>query len=227
MKPTIITLALLMLFAVNGYAQDSYSIKGLAVDTAEKKSLFNTSIMVISAKDSVLQKFTRAGADGSFAIKNLSHGKFIAVMSYPGYADYSEDITLDDKSPVHDFGKVGMTLKARLLQDVIVKARAIPIKIKGDTTEFNAKAYVIQPNDRVEDLIKQFPGIEVDKDGKITAQGKTIEKVLVDGEEFLAMTLPWLPKTCVLTWLTRYSCMTKKRSGHLYRHRRRAKNQDA
>ncbi|MES2807786.1 MAG: outer membrane beta-barrel family protein [Bacteroidota bacterium] len=184
MKPNFLTLALLLLFAVSGYAQENYSLKGLAVDTAEKKNLLNTSIMVINAKDSVLRSFARAAADGSFAIKNLSPGKFIVVISYPGYADFSEDFTLDDKKTVHDLGKVGMVLKARLLQDVIVKARAVPIKIKGDTTEFNAKAYVIQPNDRVEDLIKQFPGIEVDKDGKITAQGKTVEKVLVDGEEF-------------------------------------------
>src|SRR5690606_13758002 len=57
-------------------------------------------------------------------------------------------------------------------------------KIKGDTTEYNAAAFVIQPNAKVEDLLKQFPGIQVDKDGKITAQGQTVTKVLVDGEEF-------------------------------------------
>jgi hypothetical protein len=184
MKFTITTVALLMLLSWTSYAQGTYSIKGQAVDTAEKKSLFNTAIMVLNAKDSVLQKFTRAANDGSFAIHNLNTGKFIVVVSYPGYADYTEDITLDEKTPTHDFGKVSLMLKSRLLQDVIVKGKATAIKIKGDTTEFNAKAYVIQPNDRVEDLIKQFPGIEVDKDGKITAQGKTVEKVLVDGEEF-------------------------------------------
>src|SRR6201999_4659218 len=58
------------------------------------------------------------------------------------------------------------------------------MKIKVDTTEFNAKAFVIQPNAKVEDLLKQLPGIQVDKDGKITAQGQTVNKVLVDGEEF-------------------------------------------
>src|SRR6185437_14498187 len=72
----------------------------------------------------------------------------------------------------------------KLLSDVIVKGIRIPIKIKGDTTEFNAKSYTIQPNDKVEDLLRQLPGIEVDKDGKITAQGTTVSKVLVDGEEF-------------------------------------------
>lgn len=141
--------------------------------------------MVLNAKDSILRKFTRAKPDGSFAINDLAKGKFILVLSYPGYADYTEGFTLDEKvEPSHDFGKLSMILKSRLLQDVIIKGSARAIKIKGDTTEFNANAYVIQPNAKVEDLLKQLPGIQVDKDGKITAQGQTVSKVLVDGEEF-------------------------------------------
>ncbi|MGF1923888.1 MAG: outer membrane beta-barrel protein, partial [Bacteroidia bacterium] len=77
-----------------------------------------------------------------------------------------------------------MKLKATLLNEVIIKGQASAIKIKGDTTEFNAASYTIQPNDKVEDLLKKMPGIQIDKDGKITAQGKTVPKILVDGEEF-------------------------------------------
>ncbi|RYZ93780.1 MAG: TonB-dependent receptor, partial [Sphingobacteriaceae bacterium] len=49
---------------------------------------------------------------------------------------------------------------------------------------FNPAAYVIQPDSKVEDLLKQLPGIQIDKDGKITAQGEKVNKVLLDGEEF-------------------------------------------
>ncbi|HEY9533329.1 MAG TPA: outer membrane beta-barrel protein [Mucilaginibacter sp.] len=184
MKLTIRLIALFVLFGLSAFAQNNYTIKGSAVDTAEKRALLNTTIMVLNAKDSTLRKFTRAKSDGSFAINNLMAGKFILVLSYPGYADYTEGFTLADKNQQHDFGKIGLTQASRLLHDVIIKGEVRAIKIKGDTTEFNAKAYVIQPNDKVEDLIKQFPGIQVDKDGKITAQGQKVEKVLLDGEEF-------------------------------------------
>ena len=176
--------ALFVLINSATYAQNTYNIKGSAIDTAEKRMLHNTTIMVLNAKDSTLRKFTRAKTDGSFSIDNLVAGKFILVMSYPGYAEYAENFELDDKNPQHNFGKLSLTLASRLLHDVIIKGEVRAIKIKGDTTEFNAKAYVIQPNDKVEDLIKQFPGIQVDKDGKITAQGQKVEKVLLDGEEF-------------------------------------------
>jgi hypothetical protein len=184
MKTTLLSIILLVLLRLTTFAQSPYAVKGHAVDTTEKKSLRNATIMVLNAKDSILQKFTRVNADGSFIIDNLSKGKFVMIMSYPDYADYSESFELDDTHTTHDFGRVNMLLKARLLQDVIVKGEVTAIKIKGDTTEFNAKAYVVQPNAKVEDLLKQLPGIQIDKNGKITAQGQEVKKVLVDGEEF-------------------------------------------
>ena len=76
-----------------------------------------------------------------------------------------------------------MILKANLLKDVIVTHRSA-INIKGDTTEFAADSFKVQPNATVEDLLKKLPGIQVDKNGQITAQGEKVQKVLVDGEEF-------------------------------------------
>jgi len=77
-----------------------------------------------------------------------------------------------------------MTLKANLLKEVIVKQQISAIKVKGDTTEFAADSFKVQPNATVEDLLKQLPGIQVDKNGQITAQGEKVQKILVDGEEF-------------------------------------------
>jgi outer membrane receptor protein involved in Fe transport len=165
-------------------AQNTYSVKGSIADTVSNVKLVNTSVSVLNAKDSILRMFTRAGGNGSFSISNLSKGKFILLVTYPGYADYVEPFTLDSAKTSHDFGKLNMILKAKLLADVIIKGTRAAIKIKGDTTEFDARAFKIQPNAKVEDLLKQLPGIQVDKDGKITAQGQTVNKVLVDGEEF-------------------------------------------
>lgn len=184
MKITFIGLFLLCFGVTASFAQTSYSVKGKVADTVANSNLTNASVSVLAAKDSILQKFTRVKDDGTFTINNLNKGKFILVATYPGYADFVERFTLDSAHTTHNFGTVSMLLKERLLQEVIVKGKAAAIKIKGDTTEFNPAAYNIQPNSKVEDLLKQLPGIEVDKDGKITAQGQTVKKVLVDGEEF-------------------------------------------
>jgi len=184
MRITISALLLCLLCVFSARAQNSYSIKGSVADSSSNAKLMNTTISVLNAKDSILRKFTRVTENGSFTINNLPKGKFILMATYPGYADYIEPFTIDSVKKQHDFGKINLTLKSKLLADVIIKGQVAAIKIKGDTTEFNAAAYNIQPNSKVEDLLKQLPGIQVDKDGKITAQGQTVTKVLVDGEEF-------------------------------------------
>lgn len=154
------------------------------MDTVSGVALLNTSITVLNSKDSTLVKFTRAGTNGAFSISNLKEGSFILMVTYPDYADYIEKFSLSPAKSTIDFGEIKMILKARLLEEVIVKGTAAQMTIKGDTTEFNAAAFNIEANSKVEDLLKQLPGIQVDKDGKITAHGQTVNKVLVDGEEF-------------------------------------------
>jgi outer membrane receptor protein involved in Fe transport len=184
MKFTILLLIFFCLFTLTLSAQINYLVRGTIIDTTANVKLVNTSISVLNTKDSTLRSFTRAGADGAFVINNLSKGKFILLITYPGYADYVEQFSLDSAKSTHDFGRLNMILKTKLLADVIIKGTRAAIKIKGDTTEYNADAYKIQPNAKVEDLLKQLPGIQVDKDGKITAEGQAVNKVLVDGEEF-------------------------------------------
>ena len=184
MKFTILLFLLFCLGSGSLFAQSNYSIKGAAADSVAHVKLKNTTVVILNAKDSILRAFTRSDENGAYTIGNLGKGKFILLLSYPGYADYVDTFTLDSVKTSYDFGTINMKLKSRILQEVIIKGTAAAIKIKGDTTEFNAAAYTVQPNAKVEDLLKQLPGIEIDKDGKITAQGQTVNKVLVDGEEF-------------------------------------------
>lgn len=176
--------SLLLLLSFSSKAQNAFSVKGSVADTASASKLHNTSVLVLRAKDSIMVKFTRADQQGNFAISNLPEGKYLLLVTYPEYADYTEPFTLNAAAPTRDFGRISMLLKSRLLQELVIRSTPTPIKIKGDTTIFNASAYVVQPNAKVEDLIKQFPGIQVDKDGKITANGQTVAKMLVGGEEF-------------------------------------------
>jgi len=182
MKRTLLLLTLILTFSVA--RSQTNSIKGVVADISSNAKLHNATVSVLNAKDSTLYKFSRATSEGSFSFPNMKNGNFILLITYPEYADFVNKFSLDSANKSIDFKVIDMKTKAKLLNEVIIKGQAAAIKIKGDTTEFNASAYKIQPNDRVEDLLKKFPGVTVDAQGKITAQGKTVEKVLVDGEEF-------------------------------------------
>ncbi|MCX2475460.1 outer membrane beta-barrel family protein [Pedobacter sp. MC2016-05] len=184
MKRLLLLLCGFVLINFSANAQGLHSVKGRTIDTASTTLLAGSTIAILNSKDSTLVKFTRSAENGSFELNGIKNGKFILLVSYPKYADFVDHFTLDSTTQVKDYGKINLTGMAKILADVIIKGNRNAIKIKGDTTEFDPKAFNIEPNSKVEDLIKQFPGIQVDKDGKITAQGKTVQKVLVDGEEF-------------------------------------------
>jgi hypothetical protein len=102
------------------------------------------------------------------------------MTTHPYYADVLEDVEI--RSDI-EFPPYKLISKAKLLQEVIVKSGS-PLKIKGDTTIYTADSFKVSANANVEELLKKLPGIQVDKNGKIKAMGETVEKVLVDGEEF-------------------------------------------
>lgn len=162
-------------------AQDA-SIKGSVTDTSEKKNLFNSVVAVLRKSDSVLVGYTRSDRAGNFTLRKLPAGKAIIMVSHPTYADYIEETDLAQSANI-DLGKIFLTQKSQLLQEVIV-SNAGAIRIKGDTTEYKADSFHLKAGATVEDLLKKLPGIQVDKNGKITAQGEAVQKVLVDGEEF-------------------------------------------
>lgn len=182
MNKIVLLLCLLVGFTICGISQNAV-VKGIVSDTSNKENLPNAVISILRAKDSTLLKFTRSNAQGRFSLGKLPEGKFIVLVTYPKYADYVEEITLTDTSSIN-LNKVALILKAKLLEEVVIKQKISAIKIKGDTTEFTADSFHVQANATVEDLLKKLPGIQVDKNGKITAQGETVQKVLVDGEEF-------------------------------------------
>src|SRR5688572_3815958 len=162
------------------YSQ-SASIKGTIRDTVENKNLPNTVVALLRTSDSVLIKFTRVDKEGNFAIQSLKEGKYILMITHPYVGDYFDN--LDLQNSLIDLGNVYLTPKSKLLAEVIIKS-GTPIRIKGDTTVYTADSFKVRPGANVEELLRRLPGIQVDKNGEITAMGERVKKVLVDGEEF-------------------------------------------
>ncbi|MEJ7768286.1 MAG: outer membrane beta-barrel protein, partial [Chitinophagaceae bacterium] len=183
MNKITIWLTLFLFSAYFSFAQDA-TIKGTVTDTSDKKNLSNSVIVIIRKSDSVLVGFTRSDKDGIFVLKKLPAGKSVIMMSHPSYADFIDETDITPGANI-DLGKIFMTQKSQLLQEVIV-SNAGAIRIKGDTTEYKADSFHLKAGATVEELLKKLPGIQVDKNGKITAQGEAVQKVLVDGEEFFS-----------------------------------------
>ncbi len=160
------------------------SISGKISDTAERKALPNSSVVLLRQSDSILVKSIRATGSGEFRFSGILKGKYLLLVTYPAYADYVDELEVKDSITPVVLPLIGLELKSKLLETVVVNGSKGSMRIKGDTTEFNADSFKVAQGATVEDLLKKLPGIEVDHNGQITAQGETVKKVLVDGEEF-------------------------------------------
>ena len=169
----------LILISYSSFGQMA-KVSGEVKDTNEDKPVQNAVVALLTPKDSILYSFTRTDSAGKYFFKNVLYGNYILMTSHPYYADILNNIEVnnDTKIPL-----TNLVSKGELLQAVIVKSGS-PLRIKGDTTVYTADSFKVSANANVEELLKKLPGIQVDKDGNIKAMGETVQKVLVDGEEF-------------------------------------------
>ena len=179
MRKSFTLFTLIWLVGFSSFAQ-KVKLSGSVSDPGESKPVQNAVIALLTPKDSILYKFTRTDAQGKYSLPDIVPGEYILMTTHPRFGDVLDNITIDKDLSLPALALVS---KVKLLQEVIIKSGS-PIKIKGDTTVYTADSFKVSANANVEELLKKLPGIQVDKDGKIKAMGETVQKVLVDGEEF-------------------------------------------
>jgi hypothetical protein len=174
-------LFVLFFFAAN--AQNNIVIKGTVYDINTQKPLESAMVYFSNVKDSTVVEYAATDKNGEFKISTKKYDRPVFLkINFMGYQTYTEEQNklLENK----DFGKLYLAQNETALNEVIVKNVAPPIRVKKDTLEFNAASYKVRPDANVETLLKQLPGVEVDTDGKVTANGKEVTQFLVNGKSF-------------------------------------------
>ncbi|MEP7142728.1 MAG: outer membrane beta-barrel protein [Ferruginibacter sp.] len=180
-------LLLLLFIAVNALpAQSKYPgiIKGKVIDSLNRQPLADATISLLSKDDSTGVGFAIADKQGVFEMKRIAEGNYLLGISFTGYKEVVKNIHVTSAKFSFDLGTVYLHADTGLMTGVVLLPP--PISISKDTVEFRAWAFKTKPNANVEDLLKKLPGVEVDKDGNISAQGEQITKVYVDGKEFFS-----------------------------------------
>lgn len=177
----ILFLILLTLCSQWALAQ-KFSIKGQVKDSAQVE-LPSATIMLMQSRDSTMVNFAITDKNGFFDIRNVNPGNYLLRVSFIGYSNQFIRVGEPVNGEVQ-LGVIKMGQEDQMLSDVVIEGERIPILIKKDTIEYDALAFKVRENAVVEDLLKRMPGIEVDSDGTITAQGEQVRRVLVDGKEF-------------------------------------------
>lgn len=186
MTKSIAILGALLCLVTCASAQNRGNINGKIIDSANHEPMDFATVAAVNPKDSSLISYTLTTKGGTFALHNLPSGMPLKlVVSFVSYQNYREAFMLG-KGETHDFGSIKLSSKIASLNEVKITADAPPVVVKKDTIEFSAEAFKTPPNAVVEELLRRLPGVEVDMDGTITYNGKTVSKLFVDGKRFFA-----------------------------------------
>src|SRR5215213_3130002 len=179
----IIFLVIVMLFGCTAlFAQGT--IRGKLIDTASKSPLALATVTVFKASDTVLITYRLSNPEGEFKVPGIPlNVECRVIISYSGYDAYRKEFTLTNDTPL-DLGTIGLGGSSKTLEEVLVIAERPPVTVKKDTIEFNASSFKTLPTALVEDLLKKLPGIQVDREGNITANSKRVNRIMVDGKSF-------------------------------------------
>ncbi len=183
MYKLVLSTLLAFLFLQFSYSQD-FILSGKVVDAIDDTPLEASTIYAESIKDSTLISYTISNQKGEFELEGKTHLKDVKLfVTYNGYKSLVMEVKLKENV---DLGKVKLEVQAEELDEVRLVGHRIPIAIKKDTLEFNADSFKTRPDATVEDVLKKLPGVEVDSDGKITVNGKEVDRVLVNGQVFFS-----------------------------------------
>jgi len=174
---------LFIFFQNAAFAQSKTQITGIVLDSLETP-MTGASVMLMHHQDSLLESFAIVGSEGEFKVAAKNPDEYILQITFVGYGVFARHLTVDKNSESIDLGKVILNPDAILLEGATVTSEFIPILFKGDTVEYHADAFKTKEGAVVEDLLRKLPGVEVDKNGKITAHGEEVKNVLIDGKQF-------------------------------------------
>lgn len=199
MKYTHCLLLFLLVSTVCGI-QAQTRIFGKIIDsTSQILPRATTALYVV--QDSSLFGYDLSDDAGLIELSGVRPGLYRLQISYLGFETWEQILTIEKGTREINLGDVQLKTRQNLLQTTEITANRIPITVRGDTLELSASLVKVQAHDAVEDMLKKMPGMELDQDGTLKAQGEDIKKIMVDGKEFfgtdIKMALKMLPADAV------------------------------
>jgi hypothetical protein len=174
----------LFLLAISATAFAQGTIKGKLVDSSGKNPLGLATVTVFKAADTALITYRLSNPEGEFKVTGIPFNVACrVVISYSGFDAFRKEFTLTSEAPV-EMGNITMYPSSKSLDEIIVTAERPPVTVRKDTIEFNASSFKTLPTSLVEDLLRKLPGVQVDAEGNITANGKRVNRIMVDGKSF-------------------------------------------
>ncbi|RFZ83294.1 hypothetical protein DYU05_14255 [Mucilaginibacter terrenus] len=156
------------------------TLKGTVADSLGKPLSFAS---VNLKAGNLIVAYTNTNNKGTYSINIPADADKANLLIEASHLSYKKDVQkVSDFAVAYNFKLSGATNQ---LKTVVVKDNRPHLRTHGDTLDYKVSEFS-SPQDRViGDVIKKLPGVTVDKDGKISYNGKAISNFYIGGDNLL------------------------------------------
>ncbi|MFC4738837.1 carboxypeptidase-like regulatory domain-containing protein [Flavobacterium ponti] len=167
----------ILAFSINAMSQN-IRFEGTVKDTTGV-ALEMANIMAINNNTKAMDAYAITNDAGKYQLNLNANTPYTLKISYIGYESQEKQVTTSDKAMNYNI----ILKEGNLLKEVEL-VYEMPVSISGDTIIYNSDSFTNGTERKLEDVLKKLPGVEVDNDGNITVEGKSVQKVMVEGKDF-------------------------------------------
>jgi len=136
-------------------------------------------VVAINKVTNKMDAYAITNDKGKYKLSLEENSTYSIQVSYIGMQTLSQEIvTKEENIETEFFLKTDQTL------DEVELTYEMPVTISGDTLIYNADSFKNGTERKLEDVLKKLPGVEVNDEGEIEVEGKTVGKVMVEGKDF-------------------------------------------
>ncbi len=160
------------------------SVTGRIIDGSTTEYMPQVTVQLLQLPDSTFVHGMVTDNEGWFTIKKVPQGEYMLRYSFMGYSTVDFDFKVLKEDKDRQLGVFKMYESSILLAEAVIEEQLPPTQVVDDTLMFNVSAFRVPEGSVLEELIKRLPGVEVDENGGITVNGRTVSRILVDGQEY-------------------------------------------
>ena len=153
-------------------------MEGKVTDSLNKP-LELANIILINSETNALESFAISDPNGEYKVAIKKNSSYNLQVSYIGMANYSQLIKTEESDISKDF-----ILYENNVLDAVELTYEMPVVVKGDTLVYDADSFKTGTERKLEDVLKNLPGVEINDDGEIEVEGKAVTKLMVEGKDF-------------------------------------------
>ncbi|NVK52721.1 MAG: TonB-dependent receptor [Flavobacteriaceae bacterium] len=169
-------LAIMLLVVGVTYAQ--VKVTGVIKDSIGNP-LEMANVIALNKKTNALDSYGFTDAKGRYKLTLKLNASYSIKASFIGYKTSDVLLETKEKDIVKD-----ISLKEDATLDEVNITYKIPVSIKGDTLVYDADSFKAGTEKKLGDVLKRLPGVEVNSDGEIKVEGKSVGKIMVEGKDF-------------------------------------------